>query len=358
MNRSRAAAIPPTGLDRAMRRRTRFGLAAVAALVVLFGGYSAYWAVVARLIENGIAAWALSARERQVDASWRALGVAGFPVRFRIELKDVALRDRSVDPAPELRVPALSGSAAPWDLGDWRLDAPTGLTGRAGVGRRPPLRLLTPSADGAVHLGAAGGGTLWLRLPEASVEGSGRVRIGAALLWITLPAQPPQRHTEPNFGVAVDLRALELPAAARALGDTIEELAFGITVRGVLPSGKLVRSIAAWRDAGGTVELDNLDLRWGGLGATATGTFALDRELQPIGGFSGAVEGYDRVLLALVQAGRIPAAEAGLAQLALTLLAKAGPDGRPQIATSFTIQNGQMFLGPAKLGPAPRLAWQ
>ena len=123
-------------------------------------------------------------------------------------------------------------------------------------------------------------------------------------------------------------------------------------------SGYPFWTLAAWRDAGGTVKLDNLELRWGGLGATATGTLALDRELQPIGGFSGAIEGYDRVLQALVVAGRLPAGDAGLAQLALTLLAKAGPDGRPQIATSFTIQNGQMFLGPARLGPAPRLAWK
>jgi hypothetical protein len=341
-----------------MRRRTRYGLAALAALAVLIGGYSAYWVAIARRIENGIPAWALSARERQVDASWQALAVAGFPTRFRIKLKDAALRDRSVGGAAELRVPALLASAAPWDLLDWRLDAPAGLGGLAGAGGRLKLRLLAPTATGAVQVGAAGGGTLWLRLHEASVEGSGRVRIGAAELWITLPSQPPRRHAEPNFGVAVDLHAVELPAAARTFGDTIEELAFGITVKGVLPSGTLARSVAAWRDSGGTVELDNLDLRWGGLGATATGTIALDQELQPIGGFSGAVEGYDRILRGLVQAGRMTAGDAFLAQLALTMLAKAGPDGRPQIATSFTIQNGQMFLGPARLGPAPRLAWQ
>jgi hypothetical protein len=342
-----------------MRRRTRYGLAAFAALVVLVGGYCAYWVVLARWIENDITAWARSARERQVDASWQALAVAGFPARFRVELKDAALRDRSVDPAPELRVLALSGSAAPWNLDDWRLAAPAGLSAvLAGAGGRLPVRLLAHSADGVLHLGAAGGGVLWLRLPDANVESSARVRVGAADLWITVPSRPPRVHTDPSFGVAGDLRAVELPVAARALGESIEELAFGITVKGALPSGNLVRSVAAWRDAGGTVELDNLDLRWGGLGATATGTIALDQELQPIGGFSGAVEGYDRILRALVQAGRLAAGDAGLAQLALTMLAKAGPDGRPQIATSFTIQNGQMFLGPARLGPVPRLAWQ
>jgi hypothetical protein len=349
--------MPAAGRNGAVRRRQRVGLAVLAVLAVLFGGYSAYWLAVARGIENGVAAWAQSAQERQVDASWQALAVAGFPARFRVELKDAALRDRSVDPAPDLRLAAVSATAAPWDLAHWRLDAPAGLTSRASIGRLP-LRLLAPSAAGAVHLGPAGGGALWLRLPDASVEGGGRLRIGAADLWITFPSQPTQRHGEPNFGIAADLRAVELPAAARALGDSIERLAFGITVKGALPSGNLRRSFGAWRDAGGRLELDNLDLQWGGLAASATGTIGLDRELQPIAGFSGEVEGYDRVLRALVQAGRMPAGEAGLALLALSLLAKTGPDGRPRIATSFTIQNGQMFLGPARLGPAPRLAWK
>jgi hypothetical protein len=342
-----------------MRRPTRYGLAALAALLLLLGGYSAYWLIVAHRIENGIAAWAQSARERKVDASWQAIGVAGYPVRFRVDLKDAALRDRSVAPAPELRIPAVWGSAAPWDLHDWQLGAPSGLSaGLAGAGDRPALRLAAHTANGAVTFGAAGGGRLWLRLQDAVTEGGGQSRVDAADLWITLPSKPAQRHTEPNFGVAADLHQVRLPAAARALGETIEELAFGVTVKGALPNGNLVRSVAAWRDAGGTIELDNLSLRWGGLGATATGTIALDQDLQPIGGFSGAIEGYDRILRALVQAGRMRPGDAGLAELALTMLAKAGPDGRPQIATSFTIQNGQMFLGPARLGPAPRFAWK
>jgi hypothetical protein len=149
-----------------------------------------------------------------------------------------------------------------------------------------------------------------------------------------------------------------VPDVVRALGSNIEELAFGATVIGPLPGGNLVQALAAWRAAGGTVELDNLDLKWNGLDVTATGTLALDRGLQPIGGFSGAIEGYDRLLRAFVESGRMRPSDAGLAQLALAMLAKAGPDGRPQIATSLTIENGQLFLGPARLGPAPRFAWK
>lgn len=339
-----------------MRRPLRFGLVAVAVLLVLAGGYSLYWEIVARRIERGLVAWTQSAAQRQVDASWRRSRVGGFPSGFRVELEDAVLRDRSVAPAPELQAAALTGIAAPWDLDDWRLSAPAGLAADlAGARDRPAVRLAAQTADGAVSFATPRGVVLWLRLQGARAQGGGEVRIGAADVWIMLP---PRGHTAPSFAVAAVLRAVQLPAAARALGDSIDELAFGLTVNGSLPRGNLVRSLAAWRDAGGTVELDNLDLEWGGLGATATGTIALDSELQPIGGFSGAIEGYERILQALVQAGRMRPGDAVLAQLALTMLAKAGPDGRPEIATSFTIQNGQMYLGPARLGPAPRLAWK
>jgi hypothetical protein len=160
------------------------------------------------------------------------------------------------------------------------------------------------------------------------------------------------------MALALNLRQVQLPVAIGPLGETIDDLAFGATVKGAIPNGKLYQAAAAWRDAGGTIELDNLRLRWGGLGATASGTMALDQELQPIGGFSGTIQGYDQILTALVQSGQMRATDAGLARIALTLLAKPGPDGTPEIKTAFTIQNGQMFLGPAKLGKVPRLAWE
>jgi hypothetical protein len=50
--------------------------------------------------------------------------------------------------------------------------------------------------------------------------------------------------------------------------------------------------------------------------------------------------------------------QAELVQIALTAFAKPGPDGKPQISAPFTIQNGKMYLGPARLGPAPRIVWK
>src|SRR5229473_6806899 len=165
-------------------------------------------------------------------------------------------------------------------------------------------------------------------------------------------------HDALPIGLALALRGVNLPTVPAPFRNPLDEISFGVTVMGAIPAASPARAAAAWRDAGGTLELDQVAARWGSLAITGSGTMALDASLQPMGAFSGAVEGYDELMAALVASGRMRAGDAQLARLALTMLAKAGRNGRPEIATSFTIQNGQMFLGPAKLGPVPRIKWE
>jgi len=213
-------------------------------------------------------------------------------------------------------------------------------------------------SDGVVTIAREGGWRLWLKAQNSSLQGRSQVLVSSADAWIIVPPKPLHQPSEPQLALAVDARQMALPVGIEPLGATIDELEFGATVKGVIPHGRLPEALAAWRDAGGKIELDNLRLKWGGLDATASGTISFDAELQPTGAFSGGVQGYDEILTALVKRGQIRAGDAGLARIALTMLAKAGPDGKPEIRTTFTIQNGQMFLGPAKLGKAPRLTWE
>ena len=335
-----------------MRRRTILGLAVLALPVVLFGAYTAYWLIVAGQMKDGVSAWAQAQRARKIEVSWQNIDVGGFPFACRVEIGNAVLHDGRVTPPPELRIPTLDAAARPWNFADWQLTAPEGISASLpGAGERPPLKVAAKTVAGVLTTDEEAGAALWLRLRDVDAEGGARVPISSADAWVTLPPKS-------AVGIAVDLRQMELPSMSPVLGNTIDELAFGVTVKGNFPGGKLAEAVSAWRDSGGTIELDNLQLKSHGLSASGTGTIALDRELQPIGGFTGAIEGYDQILAALVQSGHLRASDAGLARLALALLAKAGPDGKPMIATGFTIQNGQMYLGPARLGPAPRLAWE
>jgi hypothetical protein len=341
-----------------MRRPTRLGLTIAALVIAILGAYSAFWFVVAGRIQDGVVQWAGSLRAQNVDLSWRTIGFGGFPLAFRVELNEARLHGRSAAAATELQMPQLSGSAWPWSLRLWRVSAPDGLSATANLASGPVATLTAQKASGSVVVSDDGGGTAWLGLSEVAVDAGAHVAARDADLWLTLPPHIPQTHTEPAIGIALDVRALTLPAVPVPFGNPVDEIAFGVTMMGRIPTAPPRQAAAAWRDSGGTLELDHLALRWGGLSVTGSGTVALDPDLQPIGSFSGTIAGYDELMKALVAAGRLRPGDARLAGLALGMLAKPGPDGRPEIATSFAIQNGEMYLGPAKIGKAPRIDWE
>jgi hypothetical protein len=341
-----------------MRRPTRLGLVVAVLLVAIFGAYGAFWFFVAGRLEDGVAQWAQSVRAQNLDLSWRAIRVDGFPLAFRVALSEVRLRDLASTPKGEVDAPLLSGSAAHWNFRLWQLSAPDGLSATANFGAGAGAKLTVRRASGSVAVADEGGGTLWLNLSEPAADAGGRLAARDADLWLTLPSHQPQTHTERAVGIALDLRGLSLPTVPPPFRNPVDEISLGVTVMGEIPATPARQAAAAWRDAGGTIELDHVTLRWGTLRVTGSGTAALDADLQPIGGFSGAVEGYEELLKALVAAGQMRSGDARLAQLALGMLAMAGPDGRPEIRTSFTIQNGEMYLGPAKLGKVPRIVWE
>src|SRR5579863_941618 len=115
-----------------MRRRTGLGLASAVLLLALAGAYTAYWFVAAGRVKEGAGQWAGSLRAQNLDLSWNALRVGGFPLAFRVELSEVRLRPNSpggtAAPGAELHLPVLSGSARPWNFRAWRLAAPDGLS--------------------------------------------------------------------------------------------------------------------------------------------------------------------------------------------------------------------------------------
>ncbi|MGE5268465.1 MAG: DUF2125 domain-containing protein [Thiohalocapsa sp.] len=327
-------------------------------LLAIAGAYSAFWFVAASRIEGGLAQWAQTLKQDHLELTWQRVEVAGFPLLFDVALSEPRLRDLAEPSRGELRMPIVSASARPWNFYRWQLTAPSGLTARQGPEAGGGAALKAPSATGVVAASADGGASIWFALVRPAVDFGPRVAAQAASVWLILPPQQPQSHGESAFGVAVMAEQLALPAAPPPFKNPLDEVDFGLTVKGLLKAAPLRQSLAAWRDSGGTAELDHVHVHWGSVAVRGSGTVALDADLQPEGAFTAAVEGYDALLTALVEAGRMRTGDAQLAKLALSMMAKPGPGGRPEIATSFTIQDGEMFLGPARLGRVPRIVWQ
>ena len=327
-------------------------------LLLAFGLYTGLWFFIADRMAASIAQWADEARPRRLDLTWQSLTVAGYPLAFRIELSAARLRDTASGRALELRTPLLSASARPWNFRLWTVSAPSGLTATAGAADAPSATLTARAAAGEVELTAEREIAIALDLDELALEAGGRIAARDAVLALSLPEDAPRTHAEAALSIALELRELDLPAVPAPLRNRVDEASVELRVMGAVPDAPPREAAAAWRDAGGTIELDAIAVRWGELAASGSGTLALDREMQPEAAFSGAIQGYDAVMAAFVETGHLRAGDVRLARLGLSLLATQGSNGKPQIETSFRIQNGEMFLGPAKLGKAPRIAWQ
>jgi len=342
---------------------------AVLLLVAAAAGYAVYWQSAARTLERGIADWAEQQRRAGYEISYRAPEIGGFPLHLeaRIEAPEIAAPPGEL--AWRWRGPALYLHARPWAPLDFETEAP----GRheieldEGGGGAPHVYLIdAETAKGSGSFGIDG------RLAQALVALTGvtaaeagresePIRIASATVRIS-PGRA-EEHTEPSLAFLLALGGLTLPPSAESpLGRDVGKLEIEGAVMGALPEfedeAELRDALARWRDDGGTLELDRVVADWGALELTGDGTFALDGALQPIGAMSAMIVGHDAVIDALVANGAVDPRDGSLAKVVLSVLSKPSPvDGRPELTVPLSLQDGHLWIGPAKLAPLPHIEW-
>jgi hypothetical protein len=98
-----------------MRRSTVFRVLGVL-LVLGIGVYTAFWWIAAGRIETEAVNWRETARQQGIEASWQGMRVTGYPLSFRLELTNAAVKDSTTTPPAELQAPLLTASIHPWDF--------------------------------------------------------------------------------------------------------------------------------------------------------------------------------------------------------------------------------------------------
>jgi hypothetical protein len=161
-----------------------------------------------------------------------------------------------------------------------------------------------------------------------------------------------------EIGFALDDGVISDPANL-PLGNLIKRMELEAYVSGPLQPGRPSESLAAWRDAGGVLQIRHVAAQWGPLAVAAEGTLALDGGMQPLFAGTATVRGYGEAIDALAQAGLVAANQAAGAKITLAALAKPAEDGGPpEVKLPLTIQDGFLFVGPIKLAQLPRIIWQ
>jgi hypothetical protein len=317
-------------------------------------GYSAYWFILADNLKAGLGPWADAQRAHGYTVSWESVAIDGYPFLFRLRFHQAAASSSLRLPL-QMTAPAVLGEARPWNLRRWRVSAPDGLS------------IVAPSEGAGLSAGAVDG---WV-VPDA--EGGTAIDLIAQQLAGTgLAAGLAVANAEAQFNVpdrapagadalpsaALRLKNLTLPAPMPPLGDTIEALTLQGTIKGALPQGRLREVLAVWHQRGGIVEITGGSLRWGTLAIDATGTLALDDELQPVGALSTTIEGDSAIIDAVVALGKLRPGDAQLLKSVLAMVATPGPDGRQRLALPLSLRNGRLYLGPARIAAVPRITWE
>ncbi len=346
-----------------MRRRLWTGLIALPVIVLIAAVL--FWHVATSRLEAGFQAWIADARARGLTVASGAVTFGGLPFAATLTVTDLAvsggepvmpggffwdvkrlvLRVDALDPwtlhltpIGVQRLRFAGGPDLPFVAEDMHLTVPL----------QPDLK--TTSIDLLVS-------RLRAALP-ADGDSSESLTVGQ----ITCHADitPAAQAGEAAVAFSVNADTIGLPTHVRwPLGPTMASITVDGALDGPWPATASITSFAtAWRDGGGSLEVQKFNLAWGPLSVSGAATLALDDQLQPMGAGTSRLIGYDATLDALSGNGVLTRSAAKAAKAVLSLLASAPSGNDPiEVEVPLTLQFRTLSMRQVPLIRLPELDW-
>jgi len=333
-----------------MRKRSiGFVLLAVVALIaVAAGGYWAWWA---GQLERGITQWRDQQRLRGYEITYDGPAIDGFPLAHVARFDGPAIRSPD---GLHWRGPLLTARAALWDPRTIEISfAGRHIVERLSAGFLDTATLDSRQADGLLRLRSDGqleSVDAILRDLEVLADPVGRFASGS--LRVTLATDySPNPGTIPSYSFSLETSELVLPAALAApLDPTAERILAVGRLEGLLPQTEPRLALAAWRDGGGALDLERVEVEWAPLGLSTSGRLTLDDQLRPEGQLSARIAGLPELLDRLADQGLMSPER--VSNIKLAVLAFAGErdaEGRPVLTAPVILRAGILSLGPLPL---------
>ncbi|MEX1147917.1 MAG: DUF2125 domain-containing protein [Sphingomonadales bacterium] len=136
-------------------------------------------------------------------------------------------------------------------------------------------------------------------------------------------------------------------------GPVIDSVAIQLQVHGEPGRGLDRDALAAWRDAGGSIDIPEFRVLWDGLDLAIDGTVTVDEQFRPLGALVARLSGYGPVIDHLRDTGYIDDQEAETVRA--TLRAMSGGDETEAVNVPLAMQSGRLFLGPLPMADLPPL---
>ncbi|PKU26190.1 DUF2125 domain-containing protein [Telmatospirillum siberiense] len=335
----------------AASRAIRFFLIGCGLLVVLAGAYGFWWHYLTTTLQGELARWV----DEQGSVGWKirtgSVTTGGFPWRVALTVEAPAVEDPSGN---QWQGPPLSVVLPLFDPRHPRIE---------GAGRhvltpkgRDPIGFSADAASADLQFDDHGLVGASIRLAAVALADS---RLGRLSVDVRRQASGRIEHTMTSWESHILLEDLVLPDDPRLLfGTRLPAIRLDSRLQGSVPGGSPAQALAAWRDDGGTLEIDALSVDWPPLALSGKGTLALDSDMQPMLASTCDIRGLFAAIDALVRGGVIRGQDAGMVKLAFGLLMKPGKDGEKTLSMPVTIQNRVLSIGPVKLLDLPVVTWR
>ena len=160
-----------------------------------------------------------------------------------------------------------------------------------------------------------------------------------------------QQFTASLFGMAIDLRANQVAAAGLPRFQQVHVIG-----RATHPP---TTAAAAWRAAGGAVNVERLELRSGSVIALLTAALSLDAALQPEGRGTLALTNPQEAVATLAAAGLIAPNLVNPLRAVLGFAARVPPEGGPpRVDLPLELRNRRLTAARLPVGSVPPIDWR
>lgn len=341
-------------------------VALIGTTITAIAGYAAYWHIGANAVERLVEERFAAERARGLTIAHAPTQRGGFPGHVRLSIADLDIADPAGGWA--FHIPDMVIEVAPWRplrqelslVGPIQGSVPgarAGDTLNIGIEAATLAGSLVLQADGRAETANLHARDL-LVTATGQIAPPGPVAIDAVDIDLSQPAgQLDQQSAAPApvLEAVLGLKGIVVEGADLVLGPRVERIGLRAVLKGDLQHGGTPRqSLAAWRDAGGVIDMPWIALTWGALGLNGNGAVALDEAMRPLGTIALSISGFRETITHLAEGGVIDRRSAGAMSLAMSLFARTPPGGGPQVIdTALRMQDGEIALGPFRLGTLP-----
>lgn len=331
----------------------------ILALVAIGGGYSYWWHHVADRMVELAENWRDQRVAEGYVISHKPLVASGFPYRVKVTAETLSIANPAHVQTPQVDIPVFWAVVQPWQINHviFGIDG----AGRAEWKERGEERRVdftAASALGSATFNTRGRmETVAIDVKELTVLPSWRPPVMAERLQLHGRPKPAQGSDEADGKQEMDGQQIAVRANNMIiegmddfpLGKEIADFSLSSVLYGTIRKLPAADTLEEWREKGGFVGIEALNIAWGRGALKGEGALTLDDRMRPLGELDTRISGYKDILKALTSTRQINADAARTIGFGLELLAKEDKDGTKYIGLPLSAQDGGVYLGPVYL---------